>query len=61
MAASNINVCHELFHKEHIESDSLVGTLALGRNFYMHFALEHLHGHHKNVATPIDPASARLN
>lgn len=25
---------------------------------YMHFTTEHLYGHHKNVATPLDPASA---
>ena len=29
IAASNINVSHELIHKEHIESDSLIGKLAL--------------------------------
>ena len=28
------------------------------KNLYMHFAYEHLYGHHRKVATPEDPASA---
>ena len=28
---------------------------------YMHFYLEHNFGHHKNVATPLDPATSKLN
>jgi alkane 1-monooxygenase len=60
-AASNINVAHELFHKEHSDVDSFFGCLTMSRNLYMHFYIEHLHGHHKNVATPNDPASAKLN
>jgi alkane 1-monooxygenase len=24
----------------------------------MHFMVEHIYGHHKNVSTPLDPASA---
>ena len=27
---------------------------------YTHFCIEHVHGHHKRVATPEDPASARV-
>ncbi len=30
-------------------------------SMYMHFFIEHNRGHHKNVSTPIDPASARMN
>lgn len=30
-------------------------------NSYLHWGTEHLHGHHKHVATPEDPATARLN
>lgn len=58
LAASNINIAHELFHKDDI-LDKTLGTLTLGRNLYMHFAIEHLHGHHKHVGTPIDPASSK--
>lgn len=42
IAASNINVSHELIHKEHNESDTWFGCLTLSRNFYMHFNIEHL-------------------
>jgi alkane 1-monooxygenase len=28
---------------------------------YSHFYNEHTKGHHKNVATPEDPATARIN
>jgi len=30
----------------------------MSKLLYMHFAYEHLWGHHKKVATPEDPASA---
>ena len=36
-----------------------MGKYGLIRNFYSHFALEHTKGHHQNVATPNDPASAK--
>ena len=26
---------------------------------YLHFAIEHVFGHHKNVCTPIDPATSK--
>jgi alkane 1-monooxygenase len=29
------------------------------KNFYMHFTIEHLYGHHKKVATPDDPATSQ--
>lgn len=32
----------------------------MSKSLYMHFTVEHLYGHHKNVGTPSDPASARL-
>lgn len=57
LAASNINIAHELFHKDNF-LDKFLGTFTLSRNLYVHFAIEHLHGHHKNVATPKDPASS---
>jgi phage shock protein PspC (stress-responsive transcriptional regulator) len=36
-----------------------LGTLNMIKTGYMHFMVEHVHGHHRNVATPMDPASAR--
>lgn len=32
--------------------------MTLAKNLYMHFIIEHIHGHHRNVATPHDPATA---
>jgi alkane 1-monooxygenase len=31
------------------------------KNLDMHFAYEHIYGHHKRVATPEDPATAKYN
>jgi len=57
-AIFGINVAHELGHRatkhEQFMSKSLLLT-----TLYMHFFVEHNRGHHKNVATPEDPASAR--
>ena len=50
-------VSHELMHKEN-KLDRALATIILIKNCYLHFALEHTQGHHKNVATPLDPASA---
>lgn len=57
-AAANINLSHELIHKDN-KFDKLVGTLTLWRNMYLHFAIEHVFGHHKNVCTPMDPATSK--
>ena len=55
-----INVAHELGHRinkyEQVFAKSLLLT-----SLYMHFFIEHNKGHHKNVATPEDPSSARYN
>lgn len=56
----NINISHELMHKSN-KLDQTLGMLTLSKNLYMHFFIEHVHGHHKNVATPQDPATSRLN
>ena len=62
-AFSNLNavhfaVAHEIFHKPN-KLDRIVGTLHMSKNLYMHFTYEHVFGHHRRVATPEDPASAR--
>lgn len=53
-----ITVAHELGHKksklEQFYSLALLMTVG-----YMHFFIEHNRGHHVNVATPLDPATAR--
>jgi alkane 1-monooxygenase len=57
MYASGFLVAHELFHKEN-HLDKFVGTVHMIKSCYMHFMVEHIYGHHKNVSTPLDPASA---
>lgn len=53
-----INVAHELGHR-HTQFDRWIARLLLIPNLYGHFTIEHNWGHHKNVATPEDPATAR--
>lgn len=53
-----INLAHELIHKP-TRHERLMGQILLLNVSYMHFYIEHLLGHHRNVSTPEDPASAR--
>jgi alkane 1-monooxygenase len=55
-----INVAHELGHRSKWY-EKLFAKLLLLSSFYMHFFIEHNRGHHKNVSTLEDPASARLS
>lgn len=54
-----IGTAHELGHKQEI-FDRWLSKLALAPSMYGHFFVEHNCGHHKRVATPEDPASARM-
>ncbi|MBS1946994.1 MAG: alkane 1-monooxygenase [Bacteroidetes bacterium] len=54
-----INVGHELGHRTKKYEQWLAKTSLL-TSLYMHFFIEHNKGHHKNVATPEDPSSARM-
>jgi alkane 1-monooxygenase len=53
-----INVGHELGHRTN-KGEQLLARLLLLTSLYMHFFIEHNKGHHKRVATPEDPSSAR--
>lgn len=53
-----INVAHELGHRPDAFSQRL-SHLLLASSLYTHFFIEHNRGHHRNVATPEDPATAR--
>ena len=55
-----INVAHELGHRQNKYEQVFAKALLL-TSLYMHFFIEHNKGHHKNVATPADPSSARYN
>ena len=54
-----ITLAHELGHRAGPWEQGLAKTLLM-TVCYMHFFIEHNLGHHARVATPHDPASARL-
>jgi alkane 1-monooxygenase len=57
--ANGINVGHELGHRGNPHERSL-GQLLLVPALYTHFYIEHNRGHHRHVATPDDPSTARF-
>ncbi|MEO7936202.1 MAG: alkane 1-monooxygenase [Dokdonella sp.] len=59
VSGGGINTAHEWGHKRGWLAN-LMSKLSLAPAFYGHFHVEHNRGHHKNVATPTDPASARF-
>ena len=54
-----INTAHELGHKK-TRLEQNLAKWALAVPAYGHFCVEHNRGHHRHVATPEDPASARM-
>ena len=54
-----INTAHELGHKKE-SHERWLSKIALAQSGYGHFYIEHNRGHHVRVATPEDPASARV-
>jgi alkane 1-monooxygenase len=58
VGACGINVAHELGHRIN-RGEQFLSKLMLLPALYQHFFIEHNRGHHKNVATDLDPASAR--
>ncbi|MFZ1155771.1 MAG: alkane 1-monooxygenase [Solirubrobacteraceae bacterium] len=59
VAGVAINTAHELGHKR-ASSERWLSKVALAQTGYGHFFVEHNRGHHVRVATPEDPASARM-
>ncbi len=59
LGAIGITVAHELIHRASPIERGL-GVFLLLLVSYAHFRIEHVHGHHRRVATREDPASARL-
>ena len=53
-----ITTAHELIHRQNKYMRG-IGVLLLVLCCYGHFRIEHVYGHHKNVATKEDPATAR--
>jgi alkane 1-monooxygenase len=54
-----VTAAHELLHRPGKVEQQLAAAL-LTLLHYPHFCIEHVHGHHRKVATPEDPATARL-
>ncbi len=54
-----INTGHELGHKKSSLERNLA-KIVLAVPAYGHFCIEHNRGHHRDVSTPADPASARM-
>jgi alkane 1-monooxygenase len=54
-----INTGHELGHKR-TRLETWLAKIVLAVPAYGHFWIEHNRGHHRDVATPDDPASARM-
>ncbi|HAT8730630.1 TPA: alkane 1-monooxygenase [Legionella pneumophila] len=54
-----INFAHEMMHKNS-KLQQLMSKILLVTVCYGHFFIEHVKGHHVKVATPDDPATARL-
>ena len=60
LATNAINVAHELGHRSSLP-ERLMSKLLYMPCLYMHFFIVHNFGHHLNVATPKDGATARYN
>jgi alkane 1-monooxygenase len=57
--AIGITFAHELVHRRQ-QFERALGEILLATVSYTHFAIEHVHGHHRHVGTPHDPATARF-
>jgi alkane 1-monooxygenase len=60
LGTNGINVGHELGHRQST-NERFIGKALLLPSLYMHFYIEHNHGHHLHAATKEDPATARYN
>ena len=58
-SGAGINAAHELGHKKEA-LERWLARFALAPACYGHFVVEHVRGHHRDVATPEDPASSRF-
>lgn len=57
--AAGVNVAHELVHRMDKPFDRVIGRWLLAFTWDTGFAIEHVHGHHRNVGTELDPATAK--
>lgn len=54
-----LNTAHEMGHKQE-EFDRWMARIACAVVGYGHFIVDHNRGHHRDVATPNDPATSRM-
>lgn len=54
-----ITYAHELMHQTN-RFERALSEILMTSTLYGHFCIEHVQGHHVNVATPKDPATARF-
>lgn len=59
VAGFGTNVAHELCHRTRAPWSMLASRWLLTMSGNPDFTIEHVHGHHANVCTPDDPATAR--
>jgi fatty acid desaturase len=59
MLSANHIVGHELVHRRSEPAAMLAGRWLLAANGDAQFSISHVYGHHMNVGTPDDPATAR--
>ncbi|RYZ52323.1 MAG: hypothetical protein EOP07_19790, partial [Proteobacteria bacterium] len=59
IAAAGTVVAHELVHRVWDKKSLIIGRWLLALSADTSFSIEHVYGHHANVATLKDPASAR--
>jgi Fatty acid desaturase len=59
VGAAATNVAHELVHRLHSPASLIAGRWLLAFSFDTSFSIEHVHGHHRKVCTPADPATSR--
>lgn len=52
-------LAHEFIHANN-KIEKSCGYLLLLQNFYMHYGIEHIGGHHVYACTPADPHTARI-
>jgi Fatty acid desaturase len=57
--AAGTNVAHELTHRTDRPGSMIAGRWLLAFSFDTSFSIEHVYGHHRNVCTRDDPATAR--
>lgn len=52
-------LAHEFIHRFR-KAEKFAGYFLLLQNNYMHYGIEHVHGHHVYACTPADPHTARI-